>query len=173
MSVEPVESLMRRVMAQYNRRPEGWSVLTDLRGNVLILGPESGYRLKLIEVNPQEHTGVGVRVGGLEEVRRIVEGTPSYGLRPLSSRETRELLNAIHREDAIPNRLIERLLGMKPVPTSELEERGPKAILSGPIIAHPDLSAISEGQRQLERKLALEADKLFRKKYPERAAIYG
>jgi len=106
-------------------------------------------------------------------VRRLVEGTPSYGLRPLSSGETRELLNAIHREDAIPNRLIERLLGMKPVPTWELEERGPKAVLSGPVIAHPDLSAISESQRQLERKLALEADKLFRKKYPDRAAIYG
>jgi hypothetical protein len=62
---------------------------------------------------------------------------------------------------------------MKPVPTWEIDERRPEAVVTGPLVAHPNLSAISKGQRELEAKLAVEADKLFRRKYPLRARTYG
>lgn len=173
MGAEPIELVIERILGQYNRKPEGWSVLTDQRGNVLVLGPGLGYRLKLIPLNPQEYTGVGARIRGSEEIQKIVEGIPSYGFRPLSREETRRLLEGVQQGGALQDKLIEKLLGTKPVPTWELQERRPEAILSGPVIAHPDLSAISRGQEELEKRLAVEAMKLFRKRYPLRAGIYG
>lgn len=171
MSAEPIESLVSRIMKQYDKKPEGWTVLTDHKGNVLVLGPKIGYRLKLIPLNPQEYTGVGIKIAGLREMRRVVEGVPSYGFRPLSSVETEELLNTVH-QGYIQSKLINKFLEMKPVSTGELKKKRPKAVLSGPVIAHSNLGAISKSQRELEAKLAVEADKLFRKKYPQRAAIY-
>jgi len=159
-------------MSQYDQKPEGWTVLIDPKGNVLVLGPKEGYRLKLIPLNPQEYTGVGLKIDGREEMHRVVEGVPSYGFRPLSSTETKELFNSA-RQGNVQKKLISKLFGMKPVPTWELKKKKPKAVLSGPVIAHPNLSTISKSQRELESKLAIEADKLFRKKYPHRSAIYG
>lgn len=172
MNVEPIESVMRRIIDQYNKKTEGWSVLTDHKGNVLVLGPRMGYRLKLIPLNPQEYTGVGVRIGGTKEMRKVVEGVPSYGFRPLSGIETKKLLSNIHQRGTVQNRLLKKLMGINPVPTWELQKKETKIVLGGPVIAHPNLSAISKSQRELEVKLAVEADKLFRKKYPGRAAIY-
>lgn len=172
VNAEPIESLASKIMSQYNRDPEGWTVLTDYRGNVLVIGPKAGYRLKLIPLNPQEYTGVGVRIDGLKKMKRTLERDPSYGFRPLSSMEAKELLNASH-QGHVQSKLIGKLLEMKPVPTWELDKEKPEAVLSGPIIAHPNLSAISRSQRELEAKLASEANKLFRRKYPQRAAIYS
>jgi hypothetical protein len=171
VNAEPVESLISRIMNRYNKKPKGWTVLTDHKGNVLVLGPKTGYRLKLIPLNPQEYTGVGIKIDNPKEMRRVAEGVPSYGFRPLSNTETEELLNTAHQRYTL-NKLINKLLEIKPVPTGKLKKKRPKAVLSGPIIAHPNLSAISNSQKELEAKLAVEADKLFRKKYPGRAAIY-
>jgi len=171
VSVEPIESLISRIMRQYDRKPEGWTVLTDHKGNVLILGPKAGYRLKLIPLNPQEYTGVGMKIDGLQEMRRLADGTPSYGFRPLSSTQAEELFNTFRQE--AQSKLINEILKTKPVPTWQLRKKRPEAVLGGPVITHPDLSAISSSQRELEARLAVEADKIFRKKYPYRASIYG
>ncbi len=173
MSAEPIESLMSRIMDQYNRKPEGWTVLADHKGNVLVMGPNVGYRLKLTPLNPQEYTGVGIMIDDLKEVRNAVKDVPSYGFRPLSYTETKELLKTIRQGDTLQNKLIKKLLGVKPVPALEIPKNDIGAILSGPIITHPNLSAISKGQKELESRLEMEADKLFRRKYPHRAAIYG
>ena len=170
MIVEPVEILMARILRQYNNKPEGWNVLTDSKGNVLVLGPKAGYRLKLISLNPVEYTGVGMKIKRLNDVRKAISSEPSYGFRPLAKDVVRELLN--YKSQSRQNAMIYELLKQKPVSTGEIEKRKPRAILGGPIIAHPDLNIISDNQRKLEAKLALEADKLFKRKYPGRAAIY-
>lgn len=172
VNIEPIELLMKKIIRQYNRKTEGWSVFIDRKGNVLILSPKVGYRLKLVPLNPREYTGVGVRINGLDEMHLAMEGVPSYGFRPLSKGETGELLDAVHQGNTDKNELIKRLLMMEPVPTRELRKRGSGAVLSGPVIAHPNLNDISKSQRELEKKLTLEAYKLFRKKYPHRAAMY-
>ncbi|MFH0897925.1 MAG: hypothetical protein V1850_07780 [Candidatus Bathyarchaeota archaeon] len=172
VNAEPIESLMNRIMDQYNKQPEGWMVLADHRGGVLILGPDAGYRLKLISINPQEQIGVGIKIDEVEEPRRILNGAPSYGFRPLSTEETKVLFGRNHQGGAIDYKLITRLLGVRPVPMWELQKKK-EAFLCGPIIGHPDLSSISQGQRELEARLSTEADKLFRRRYPERATIYG
>jgi hypothetical protein len=172
MSAEPIESLMREMMSQYDRKPEGWTVLIDHRGNVLIIGPKEGYRLKTIQLNPNEYTGVGIKIDDPEELRRVTNEGPSYGFRPLSNNQIRKLFNN-QPEGDIQSKIIKKILETKPVPTWELENKNTRAFLSGPIIAHPDLSAISSSQRRLEAKLAVESNRLFRKRYPHRAAIYG
>jgi len=113
-----------------------------------------------------------MRIRNLKDVRRIVEGVPSFGFRPLSTRETRELFETTYQAGIVQNKLIKKILGMKPVPTWELQKKVSKAYLSGPFITQPSLNTISEGQRELEIRLAKEADRLFRLKYPQRAAIY-
>ena len=173
MLFEPVERITKRILRQYNRHPEGWSVLVDNKGDVLVIGPSSGYRLKLVPLNPREYTGVGVRLGRSKGLRKIAKDIPPYGFRPLSREETRDLLSAIRRRGRPTDKRIKELLEMKPVPTWEIDEKRPEAVVTGPLVAHPNLSAISKGQKELEAKLAVEADKLFRRKYPLRARIYG
>ncbi|MFH0896421.1 MAG: hypothetical protein V1850_00025 [Candidatus Bathyarchaeota archaeon] len=171
MSAEPIESLANKIMDRYNQQPVGWTVLTDFKGNVLVLGPEEGYMLKMVTINPQEHTGVGVKLASLHEMRNLVEGAPPYGFRPLSRVQAAELQNSFcHSEKQ--NRLVSEILERDPLPMWELEKQRPNAVLSGPMIAHPDLSTISKSQKELEAKLTIEAQKLFREKYPHRAAIY-
>ena len=173
MLFEPVEQITRRILDQYNRHPEGWSVLVDSKGDVLVIGPSVGYRLKLVPLSPREYTGVGVRLGRSKGLQKMAKNIPAYGFRPLSREETRDLLSAIHQRGRPADKRIKKLLEMKPVPTWEIDEGRPEAVMTGPLVAHPNLSAISKSQRELEAKLAVEADKLFRRKYPLRAGIYG
>lgn len=173
MLFEPVEQITKRILRQYNRHPEGWSVLVDNKGNVLVIGPSSSYRLKLVPLSPQEYTGVGVKFGRSKGLQKMVKNLPPYGFRPLSREETRDLLSTIHRKGRPTDKRIKELLEMKPVPTWEIDKKRPEAVVTGPLVAHPNLSAISKRQRELEVKLAVEADKLFRRKYPLRARTYG
>lgn len=172
MEAEPIESLMDKILDLYDRKPGGWNVLTDLKGNVLILGPQVSYRLKLISLNPYDYTGVGMKIGNEKVVRNSVEGVPSYGFRPLTRKQTKLLFTGIHQHGAVNDGLVKKLLGLSPVPTWQLRDNKQKAILSGPVITHPNLSSISKNQRELEKKLDMEAYKLFRKRFPGRAAIY-
>ena len=171
MNAEPIGSLMERIISRYNKRPLGWTTMIDMKGNVLVLGPEEGYMLKLITINPQEHTGVGMEIDSPREIRKLVEGTPGYGFRPLSAAQVKGLLRSFRRPEQ-GNRLVSEALKEEPLPTWELERKKPLAVLSGPVIAHPDLSTISKSQMQLDSKLRIEAERLFEKKYPDRAAIY-
>ena len=157
-------------MDRYNKHPVGWTVLRDFKGNVLVTGPNEGYMLKIIMINPQEYTGIGVKIDNPRELRTLVEGSPAFGYRPLTNIQAEELLNSFRHERQ--NRLISEILENNPVPTLEIEKKRPKLVLSGPIIAHPDLSTISKSQRELESKLRIGAEKLFRQKYPHRAEMY-
>ena len=171
MSAEPVELLANKIIDRYNKHPVGWNVLRDFKGNVLVMGPKEGYMLKIIMINPQEYTGIGVKIDSPRELRTLMEGSAAFGYRPLTNMQAEELLNSFrHRERQ--NRLISEILERNPVPTLEIEKKKPNAVLSGPIIAHPDLSMISKSQRELELKLRVGAEKLFRQKYPHRAEMY-
>ena len=171
MSAEPVELLVNKIMDRYNKHPVGWTVLRDFKRNVLVTGPKEGYMLKIIMINPQEYTGIGVKIDSPRELRTLVEGSPAFGYRPLTNIQAEELLNSF-RHRARQNRLVSEILERKPVTTLEIEKKRSNAILSGPIIAHPDLRTISKSQRELELKLRIGAEKLFRQKYPHRAEMY-
>jgi hypothetical protein len=132
---EPVESLMPKIVKRYNNHPRGWNFLIDFKGNVLILGPSEGYMLKIIPLNPQKHTGVGMKISNSDEMQRLIGGAPSYGFRPLSTRQTESILDSLHQgEDQ--HKLISKLLEKKPISIPELEKKKPQAVLSGPFIGH-------------------------------------
>ena len=171
MNTKPVELLANKIMERYNNHPVGWTVLRDFKGNVLVIGPKEGYMLKIITINPQEYTGIGVKIDSPRELRSLVKGAPLFGYRPLAKMQTEGLLNSFQHGE-LQNRLISEILERKPVPTLEVEKKRPTAVLTGPIIAHPDLSTISKSQRELELKLRIGAEKLFREKYPHRAEMY-
>lgn len=172
MPIEPIESLIPKIFKRYNDHPVGWNVLRDHKGNFLILGPNKGYMLKILPINPQESTGVGIPIENSNQIKRIIDGAPSYGFRPLSTRQTEMLVNSF-RQGENQNKLISKLLEKNPVSIPELDQKKPKSILGGPFIRHPDLSTISESQRILEWKLKIESLKMFKTKYPQRASIYG
>ena len=171
MSFEPIEKVIERIINLYNEDPRDWRVLIDKRGNALVLSPEIGYKLRLIHINPQEYTGVGVKIQGLEEIQENLKNIPSYGFRPLTKYRTKNFLDSIQNQDLIKEKLLRELFKINPVPTWKLQGET-ETILSGPIITHPDLSSISKGQRKLETQLTMEAERLFRLKYPSRARIY-
>lgn len=162
---------MKRVINRYNENPEGWNVLLDGRGHMLIVGPNINYKIRFMNINPYEYTGVGTKIETTEEIRNALKNFPHYGFRPLSKANINRMLKSIHRKGAITKKLIKELTSIKPIPIHDLEERG-GGILTGPIITHPDLSTISSAQRKLEAKLAIEAEKLFLRKYPSRARLY-
>lgn len=128
--------------------------------------------MKIIHLSPKERTGVGVKIDSLPEMRSILQGAPSYGFRPISRSQAKSLMTNLSNS-AMQKKLISQILVNKPVSTSDLNAKKLNAMLSGPVIAHPDLSTISKNQNRLELKLKVEAEKLFRKKYPERASIYS
>ena len=114
MSAEPIEFLAKKIMNRYNRHPVGWSVLRDLKGNVLVKGPKEGYMLKMIMINPQEYTGIGVKIDNPLELSAFVEGAPLFGYRPLARTQTEELLNSF-RSGRHQKGLISEILERKPV----------------------------------------------------------
>lgn len=172
MQAEPLDSLLKEILNRYNENPKGWRVFADAKGNMLVLGPGTGYRLKLLSINPAEVTGVGVDIP-VDEAQGMPLGVPSYGYRPLSLGNVARLFSSLHQNGPVPQGLIDGLLGIKPVPTWDLKGESSRGVLTGPIIAHPDLASISRGQRELDAKLTLEANRLFRARYPFRAGIYG
>jgi hypothetical protein len=169
---EPIEKIIERIINLYNENQKNWRVLIDKRGNALVLGPEIGYKLRLIHINPQEYIGVGVKIQGLEEIQENLRNIPSYGFRSFTKYRTKKFLESIQNQDLIKEKLLKELFKINPVPTWKLQGET-ETILSGPIITHPDLSIISKGQRKLEARLTMEAERLFRLKYPSRARIYG
>lgn len=171
MNAEPVELLANKILDKYNKHPVGWTVLRDYKGNVLVSGSKEGYMLKMIMINPQEYTGIGVKIENPRELRNLVEGAPFFGYRPLAKEQVEELLTSFWRGKR-QNRLIYEILERNPVPTFEVKKKRPSAVLAGPILSHPDLSTISKSQRELELKLRIGAEKLFREKYPHRAEMY-
>jgi hypothetical protein len=173
LNIKPLEYVVKEITSRYNHKPEGWNALADSRGNIIVLGPRSSYRLKLISLGPNKYTGVGTKVKSSERLNGMVRGAPSYGFRPLSEDKIELLLTALHQKGRIERALIDELLGGTPVSTGEIKKLKPHMVLSGPMITYPDLAAISGRQRELERKLTLEAEKLFRKRYPLRAEMYG
>jgi len=168
---QSIESLTKQILNRYNKQPVGWSILRDFKGNVLIIGPRDGYMLKIVTINPQEYTGVGAKIENPNDIRRLIKGAPLYGYRPLPKTQAKELLSSFNHTEK-QNNLILKILKRKPVPAWELERKKPNLILQGPILSHPDLSTISKSQKELDLKLKIGAQKLFKQKYPNRAEMY-
>lgn len=164
MIVDAEESL-KEIINRYNRCPKGWRFVSDYRGNAIIIGPDVGYQLKLMMINPNESIGVGAKLENFETIKGMTKTEFDAGFRILDESALRTLASGDFSAD-----FLLKLLERDPSPLSELN-RG-KAVLGGPFLSHPDIRTISKSQQELEEKLAMELNKLFRTKYPHRANIY-
>ena len=175
LEIKSAEDVVKEILEGYNRRPKGWQIASDHIGNTLVLGPDIGFRLKMMMINPTENIGVGVRVDDVEELRRNLGSSMSCGFRGLSRGAAREFFSSLRmaQEESGRQEILRNLLQVEPVPTWKLQPRHLGAIFSGPYIAHPDLRMISRKQSELDEKLAREVDKSFRAKYPMRASMFG
>jgi len=173
LRINTLEETVKEILDGYNRKPKGWHIASDFRGNSLVLGPGRGYRLKLMMINPQESLGVGVRIDDVGELRRSMGEGASSGFRPLNIDIAKEVFSVLSSAEEVKKQeVIRRVLDIDPVPTWELQGNNLGAVMGGPFIAHPDLRAISRKQSELDERLAAELDKLFRLKHPMRASIY-
>ncbi len=172
MEIKALDESIKEIIEGYNRRPKGWQFVSDLRGNILVLGPDTGYRIKLMMISPEESIGVGAKIFDVEPIRRYIGTGLNSGLRPLDHDLSKALISAISENRVNSSTILKKVLEMDPVPVYELERSDVGAILSGPFVTHPDLRTISKSQSELDNKLSAELDKIFRNKCPLRASIY-
>lgn len=159
------DELIREIFEKYNKKPSGWQVAADPKGNALVIGPDSGYRLKLMMVSPTESIGCGARIEGEELAGTIASGY-MCGFRPVPPRLISEAA-----EGGRGFEWVKQVLENDPVPLDKIGS-GAQAVLGGPFLQHPDLRLISRRQRELDERLAREVEREFRRRYPLRASIY-
>ncbi len=178
MEIEPLDDLMKKIMYNYDQTPEDWNVMSDLGGNVVILGPMNSYQLKLVQINPQKYTGVGMKIpeeSPLQDLKLITQGMHSYGFRPLAQRNINQIIDSLQEGKMAQDQAIEDIFKTKPLPIREIERRRVDAVVAGPYLNlnFPNLGRIGSYHQEVERRLSIEADRIFRKKYPMRSSIYG
>lgn len=160
-----IEEFLKEIVNRYNKCPKGWRFVSDYRGNAIVIGPDVGYQLKLMMINPNESIGVGTKITNFETIKEMTKTEFDAGFRIMDESALKTLISGNFSID-----FILKLLERDPSPLSELNKG--KAILGGPFLSHPDIRMISKSQQELEEKLAMELNKLFRMKYPHRANIY-
>jgi len=173
LDIRAAEEVLKEILEGYNRRPNGWQIALDCRGNSLFIGPDRGYMIKSMMIDPQQNLGVGIGLEGVEALRGALAPTAPSGLRPIGAELAQKVLGELSSEGgASRGELINRILSIEPVPTWELGGGDVGGIVGGPYSAHPDLGAISKSQQELSLRLSRELQALFMAKYPLRASMF-
>ncbi|MEJ5292999.1 MAG: hypothetical protein WHS82_05295 [Candidatus Methanosuratincola sp.] len=164
------DEIIREIIEKYNKKPLGWKMASDLRGNAIVVGPDSGYRLKMMMISPSENIGFGARFEPKDVETSIATGY-SFGFRPLPSDLFEKMLEGKLSGSGDRQNIIGKILESDPVPLNRI---GPDAagILGGPFLHHPDLRAVSKAQQELDERLRIEVEREFIRRYPLRASIY-
>ena len=174
MDIRSAEEILKEILEGYNRRPNGWQIASDHRGNSVFIGPGKAYMIKTMMINPQENLGVGVKLEDADGLRGALGPTAPSGFRPMGRDLAQRVLTelSLEREGTPREQLIDRILSIEPVPTWELEREGVGGIVGGPYMAHPDLRMISRAQSELDQRLGRELQNLFMIKHPMRASMF-
>lgn len=164
------EEIIREIIESYNKRPLGWKMASDLRGNAIVVGPDFGYRLKTMMISPSENIGFGVRFEP-KDLGASIDTGYSFGFRPVPT----DLFETISKgnptsAESVQN-VIGKLLERDPVPLNRIGSEA-AGVLGGPFLQHPDLRAVSKAQQELDEKLRFEVEREFIRRYPLRASIY-
>lgn len=174
MDIRTAEEIVKEILEGYNRKPSGWQIALDHRGNSVFIGPGKGYMVKTMMISPQENLGVGVMLDDADGLRSALGSTAPSGFRPMGRDLAQKVLNDLSTEGDAEQReqLINRILRIEPVPTWDLERRGVGGIVGGPYLALPDLSMVSKSQSELDLKLGRELQNLFMARHPLRASMF-
>jgi hypothetical protein len=158
------KDLMRRMLEGYSRNPRGWSfVVSPSRSeffDAAVTGPEGTWMLKIDSLFKPFPTVIGSRSGeGLEGP----QGPFPYGYRALPPDLALRIMEGegAGRKDRTMGELLSVLRSEPVVP-----EQG-RSYAQGPLLlAGPRSVTLSEGQKEIDAKLASEMRRLLRLRYP-------
>lgn len=141
------------------------------RGEMLVVGTESAFQLKLIPLSPNRFTGSGIELSEPSEVLERIRSTPEYGFRPLQESDIRNLVSTLSEPERTRMQL-QRILTRSPLSLSDIAGESVDHLLTGPVLARPDLGTLSPEMLRSSDILEQSALKEFRRKYPERAGMF-
>jgi hypothetical protein len=168
---EPANDIVPRILEQYAETPRGWRILSTPVGEMLVLGPESSYQLKLIPLNPYEYTGAGIEIRSKDKALDRVRSSPEYGLRPLDGNDIESLVKALS-EPSMVNSHLQSIVARDPVLPTAVSDSSADLVLTGPVLRRPDLTSLGPDVLRLRHQLDLSADRIFRKQHPMRAGMF-
>jgi hypothetical protein len=145
--------------------------MTTPRGEMLVVGPDSAFQMKIISLNPFEFVGSGMEIRGSNSVVQSVRSTPEFGFRPLTETDIRGLVTAFGNPLGMHSKL-RSIIQRSPVSTSELGAGSIDHVLSGPVLTRPDLTSLGADLKKVQDQLDKSAMSVFRKRYPMRAGMY-
>lgn len=169
--IEPAEDIVPRILQQYSDHPRGWRVMTTPRGEMLVVGPDSAFQLKIISLNPFEFVGSGTEIKDTGSVIKSVRSTPEFGFRPLTQSDLQGIVNAFGNPQEVQSQLRNIIL-RAPVSSSELQRSSIDHILSGPVLTRPELSSLGGDVLKIQNQLEKSAMSIFRKRYPMRSDMF-
>ncbi len=169
--IEPAEEIMDRVMRLYSRRPRGWHVLHTPVGDMLIIGPDSAFQLRMMPLSPRESIGVGVELPNVPERLSNINSAPDFGIRGLTDEDLEVMLGAL-QGDAHAMDKVDAILKRDPLPPSAIETEKIDHIISGPIFSRPSLASIDPSLGDITEYLDASVRDLFRERYPLRSGMY-
>ncbi|MHA2601920.1 MAG: hypothetical protein AM324_007310 [Candidatus Thorarchaeota archaeon SMTZ1-83] len=169
--VEPVEDIVPRILERYEKHPRNWRVMHTPRGEMLVVGPDSVFQLKLISLNPFEFTGSGVEMTKDDNVVKSLKSTPEFGLRPLSDVDIQRIIESL-TDSSRPRFDFGEVIKREPMSPSKVRGSSVEHLLSGPILHRPNLGSLSPEILRIQESLDRSARTTFRKRYPERAGMF-
>ena len=138
---------------------------------MLIIGPDSAFQLRLVQVNPREFTGVGTEVPrSSKEIERITE-SPEFGLRAITDADIQEIVQSLTSQIDVRPKL-QSIIQRNPLVHDEIRDTGADLFLSGPVLTTPDFKSLSVETLKLQKSLERDAMETFRRKYPHRAGMF-
>ncbi len=168
---EPIESIIPRIVRQYEEEPRGWHVLSTPSGDWLVLGPHEAYQLRLVPLDPMRYVGSGTAIDDVDRVLEATRSAPEFGLRPLNDSDLRRLMAAAEGAVALSSS-VESVLGRAPRRPTAVFSSDVRHVLSGPVLVRPDLRSMSPAFSEVQEQLDRAAVDMFRTRFPERARMF-
>ncbi len=169
--IEPADEIVPRILKRYSESPRGWRVMSTPVGDMLVVGNDSAFQLRIIPVNPHEVTGAGTELPESNDVIDSIRTSPEFGSRNLTQTDIEALIESMSNPAQIQQHLHD-ILHRDPLLPAEIERGNIDHLLHGPVLTRPDLSGLGPDILSVRRSLERSANRVFRKKYPMRAGMY-
>ncbi|MHC1598454.1 MAG: hypothetical protein ACXQS3_06555 [Candidatus Methanofastidiosia archaeon] len=153
------KNMLQEVIAKYNKDPLGWHVALDkdARGRTVafIQKDKSIWQIKTHHMSPYKSVSVAGKTKGEIFISR---GTISFGWRSLSAPLMYKIRQDITTKGDLSKELLGEIESIDPQPVDDAF----KSVLEGPItFSNSNMAAISEKQKNLDKRLTKELDKLI------------
>lgn len=157
MEIKSDEAVLEDITEEYNTDPEAnWKVtaVKDARGryNLYVIKGKKFWQIKTEFITPHKSIGVGGKTTAKDQ-----ESEFTFGLRPLPSKYVKKIIKEAKKGN-ISQKLLKEIMKIPPVPTSEVPEK--TRVLQGPV-SFSLSGEISRSQRELDKKLSSELDRLI------------